>query len=70
MRVLFFNRFDWSTNMGGDTIQMLKTKEFLQKLGVQVEIAKGYNYDLNILPKVNIKTLHTINQILNLKIHA
>lgn len=39
MRVLMQNRSDAFKNKGGDTIQMLKTKENLEKLGVEVDIS-------------------------------
>ena len=65
MRVLFFNRFDWSTNMGGDSIQMLKTKEFLQKLGIQVDIAKGYNYELSNYDLVHVFNLMRPNEAIS-----
>lgn len=51
MRVLFCNRFDCLSQIGGDTIQMLKTKEFLEKAGVHVDISRNLaedtlNYDI------------------------
>lgn len=38
MRVLFINRSDCFTKSGGDTVQMLKTKEYLEKIGVAIDI--------------------------------
>jgi glycosyltransferase involved in cell wall biosynthesis len=39
MQVLFQNRPDTFTKTGGDTIQMLKTKEGLERLGVLVDVS-------------------------------
>ncbi|WP_195245495.1 glycosyltransferase family 4 protein [Clostridium celatum] len=41
MKVLFVNRENAFTRLGGDTVQMVETKESLKKLGVQVDIALG-----------------------------
>ena len=50
LRVLFVNRQNALTILGGDTIQMIKTKEALEKLGAEIDIdlslhpnAKGYD---------------------------
>lgn len=49
MKVIFCNRKDWLVSPGGDVIQMLKTKEFLEKL---------YNINIAILTKPeNIKDI-------------
>lgn len=39
MRVLFQTRPDYLSNIAGDTIQLLKTKEYIEKLGVEIEIS-------------------------------
>jgi glycosyltransferase involved in cell wall biosynthesis len=39
LRVLFQTRPDYLNSLGGDTIQLLKTKEYIEKLGVKVEIS-------------------------------
>lgn len=39
MRVVFQTRPDYLSTIAGDTIQLLKTKEYLEKLGVQIEIS-------------------------------
>lgn len=61
MRVLFINRVDAFQKMGGDTIQMIKTKEGLESLNIKVDIALGNqeeciynNYD--IIHIFNIQT--------------
>lgn len=41
MRVVMVNRADAFTFLGGDTIQMVKTKESLERLGISVDIALG-----------------------------
>ena len=58
-KVLFYNRSDTFTRWGGDTTQMLKTKEALEALGVAVDItlqptAKFSQYD--VLHIFNIQT--------------
>ncbi|NHM26776.1 glycosyltransferase family 4 protein [Desulfofundulus sp. TPOSR] len=39
MRVLFQIRPDYLTNMAGDSIQMLKTRQYLERLGVRVDVS-------------------------------
>ena len=39
MKVLFLNRKDYLSSIGGDTTQMLKTQEALRVLGVEVDIS-------------------------------
>ena len=56
MRVLFVNRFDWSTNIGGDSIQMMKTREFLTKLNVNVDITTN-----NLSEIANYDIIHVFN---------
>jgi glycosyltransferase involved in cell wall biosynthesis len=51
MRVLFQTRTNLFEAPGGDMVQMLKTKEFLEKKGIQVDISLDFepnleNYDL------------------------
>lgn len=38
MKVLMINRNDAFDLKGGDTVQMLKTKEYLEKMGVEIEV--------------------------------
>ncbi len=47
MKVLFQSKTNIFDAPGGDTIQMLKTKEFLEKLGVQVDISLDFQKDLS-----------------------
>jgi len=46
MKILFQSRIDLFNRRGGDTVQMEKTAEELEKLGVQVEIDNSPNKDL------------------------
>ncbi|MFY0483710.1 glycosyltransferase family 4 protein [Flavobacterium sp. PLA-1-15] len=46
MKVLFQTRTNLYKAPGGDMVQMLKTKEFLEKLGVQVDISLEFEPDL------------------------
>lgn len=61
MRVLMQNRVDAFKNMGGDTIQMLKTKEELEKIGVKVDISLELEPDLtnyDLVHLFNITRIH------------
>ena len=57
MKVLMINRNDAFDLKGGDTIQMLKTKEYLEKMGVEIEV-KG-NRDIIDYTKYDI--VHMFN---------
>ena len=55
------NRVDVLAHQGGDTVQMLKTKEYLEKLGCQVEIDPAYDKDLrgfDLVHLFNITQVH------------
>ena len=54
MKVLFQSRLDILTNMGGDSVQMIKTKEELEKLGVEVDINSDYKADLTNYDLVHV----------------
>lgn len=61
MHVVMVNRTDAFTLLGGDTIQMLKTKEHLEKLGIWVDIALGpqlldYYTSFDLVHIFNIQT--------------
>lgn len=56
MRVLFQTRTNLFDAPGGDMVQMLKTKEFLEKLGVQVDISLEFEPDLK-----NYDLVHLFN---------
>jgi len=54
VKVLFKNRFNSFESPGGDTKQMLKTKEYLEKLGVEVDISLNNESSLNDYDIVHI----------------
>lgn len=54
MKVLFQNRFDYLTIPGGDTTQLLRTKEYLEKIGVKVDISTDPKIDLSNYDLVHI----------------
>lgn len=58
MRVLMVNREDAFSLLGGDTIQMLKTKESLEKLGIKVDVSLG-NKDVNYYKQYDL--VHMFN---------
>ena len=47
MKVLFQSRKTLYSAPGGDTTQLLKTKEYLEKLGVQVDISLELTPDVS-----------------------
>lgn len=60
MKILMQNRKDSFKNFGGDTLQMLKTKEYLEKAGIKVEI----NLDFSVsLRKYDLVHLFNITRI-------
>lgn len=69
MRVLFQNRPNALTSWGGDTTQMLSTKEALERLGVEIEVSLDAEPDLHGFDLVhifNIQTAeHGIRQVRN-----
>ena len=54
MKVLFKNRVDAFDKPGGDVIQMLKIKEFLEKRGCEIEISLKFDDDLSPYDVVHI----------------
>lgn len=56
MRVLFYTRKDYLINSGGDTIQLLKTKEYLERLNVKIDIVNDEFYSSN-----NYDLIHIFN---------
>lgn len=57
MKVLFQTRTNLYEAPGGDMVQMLKTKEFLEKLGVQVDISLALEPDLTSYDLVHLFNL-------------
>lgn len=62
MKVLMQNRADAFTNSGGDTVQMLKTKEELEKLGVEVDISLELEPNLDGYDIVHLFNISRINE--------
>lgn len=61
MKVLMVNRENAFSLLGGDTIQMIKTKESLEKLGVKVDVSLGtkdtnYYKNYDIVHIFNVQT--------------
>jgi len=54
---LFQIRDDYRKNLAGDSIQMMKTREYLQKLGVKVDISSQYGVNLEKYDIVHIFNL-------------
>ena len=49
MKVLFQTRTNLFDAPGGDMIQLLKTKEHLEKLGVEVDVSLEFEPDLSTI---------------------
>ncbi len=74
MKVLFQNRKTALTNWGGDTTQMVRTKDELEKLGVQVDMSMDARPDLagyDIVHVFNIQTAdYSVEQVRNAREHG
>jgi glycosyltransferase involved in cell wall biosynthesis len=57
MKVLFQTRTNLFDAPGGDMVQMLKTKEFLEKIGIEVEISLDLEPDLKAYDLVHLFNL-------------
>lgn len=57
MKILFQTRTNLYTAPGGDMVQMLKTKEFLEKLGIHVDISLEFEPDLTEYDLVHLFNL-------------
>lgn len=62
MKVLMQSRKNFFTLKGGDTVQLLKTKNELEKLGVEVDISLDYAPDLSDYDLVHISNLTRIQE--------
>jgi len=62
MRVLFQNRPDMFKVIGGDTIQLLKTKEYLEKLGVEVDISLELRPNLDKYDLVHLFNITRVHE--------
>ena len=61
MKVLFQSRTNLFDAPGGDMVQMLKTKEFLEKLGVTVDVSLEFEPDLKDYDLVHLFNLSLIH---------
>ncbi len=62
MKVLMQSRKNFYSLKGGDTIQLLKTKAALEKLGVDVDISLEYTPDLSNYDLVHLSNLTRIQE--------
>ncbi|MHC1723467.1 MAG: glycosyltransferase family 4 protein [Aminipila sp.] len=62
MNVLFQIRNDYKESIAGDSIQMQKTKEYLEKIGVQVDIATNNYINLEKYDIIHIFNLIRIKE--------
>ena len=62
MRVLIQSRKNFYDLRGGDTIQLLKTKEALERLGVEADISLEYEPDLSGYDLVHLSNLTRIQE--------
>lgn len=70
MKVLFQSRTNLFEAPGGDMVQMLKTKEFLEKKGVQVDISLEFEPDLSDYDLVHLFNLMEPQDIYRQMINA
>ena len=47
MRILIVNRTNLFEKFGGDSIKTLKTKEYLERKGIEVDLMLGDQKDIN-----------------------
>lgn len=62
MKVLIQSRKNFYTLRGGDTVQLLKTKEELEKLGVDVDISLEYEPDLTEYDIVHLSNVTRVQE--------
>lgn len=62
MKILMQNRINAFSEPGGDTIQMLKTKEYLEKIGCEVLASCDLSPDLNGIDVVHLFNITRINE--------
>ena len=71
MKILMQSRFDIFTDKGGDTVQLLKTKEGLERLGITVDASTEFAPDLSGYDLVHLFNLKLVEstylQFLNAK---
>ncbi|BAO45542.1 glycosyltransferase family 4 protein [Thiolapillus brandeum] len=62
MKVLFQSRTTVFSAPGGDTVQLLKTREYLEKLGVEVDIAEELEPDVSAYDLVHVFNLMRVQE--------
>ncbi len=62
MNILFQIRDDYLKNLAGDSIQMLKTKEYLQKLGVNVIVSTSFHANLEDYDLIHLFNLIRVKE--------
>jgi glycosyltransferase involved in cell wall biosynthesis len=70
MKVLFQSRTNLFQAPGGDCVQMLKTKEYLEKIGVSVDISLEFEPDLSSYDLVHLFNLMEPQDIYFQMLHA
>lgn len=62
MKVLMQSRSNFYTKPGGDTIQLIKTKEYLEKIGIDVNINLELNKNLKNYDLIHLSNLTRIHE--------
>lgn len=63
MKVLLQNRNSFRNSIAGDGIQLIKTKEYLEKLQVNVEISSDPSHDLSGIDLVHIFNIMPVEEV-------
>lgn len=70
MKVLFQSRKDTHLKIGGDSIQLLKTREYLERLGVYVDVSLEPRPDLSKYDLVHLFNITKIDETYDNVLHA
>ncbi len=62
MKVLMQSRNNFYSLKGGDTVQLLKTKQYLEKMGVQVDLSLELEPDLTNYDVVHLSNLNRVQE--------
>ncbi|MBA7701117.1 hypothetical protein ES703_109848 [subsurface metagenome] len=63
MKVLMQSRVNLFKNLGGDSIQILKTKEYLEKIGAMIDISTELNPNLSSYDLVHLFNLNRPQEV-------
>lgn len=63
MKILLQNRSSYRNSVAGDGIQIIKTKEYLEKLQVEVEISSSPEADLTKYDLIHLFNLMPVEEI-------